>query len=426
MKARKNLVLIIASTGVFFEALDIAIVNLAMPMIQHDFQLANDEIQWVQTLYILLYGAFLLIGGKMADTIGRRKTFIIGNALFLVTSLGAALSFRFDMLVTFRAVQGIGAALMMPSALSIITNTFTDGAQRAKAIGIFGAFAAVGSGSGMSVGGLIATWFGWQSVFLINVPVISATLLLTFLYIDREDSRAFELPRIFNQFIPRSLFRIPDVLLGAGVMMLLGAFFTGFLFLVSMLLQNNMQYTAAHAGMLLFPFSLLSAVASRIAPPYLLRKLFVHQAAILGMMMMVIGALLIVASMSWGYNLVLLLLSFACVSGVGMAICFTTLMVLTVQKVPMSQHGSAAGLCNTTYFFGGGFGLAVLSLAMDPSKGNNITQLPVVMLMMFAVAGVAGLLYFGGRNLSDPNTERESPLRETLREPRETLREIKS
>jgi hypothetical protein len=179
-------------------------------------------------------------------------------------------------------------------------------------------------------------------------------------------------------------------------MMLLGAFFTGFLFLVSILLQNNMHYSPAYAGLLLFPFSLLSALASRIAPAYLLRKMFVHQAAVLGMMLMVVGAMLIVASMSFGYNLTLLLLSFACVSGVGMAICFTTITVLSIQKVPVSQHGIASGLCTTSYFIGGGIGLGVLAMVMDPSTGNNITQLPVVVLMMFAVAGVVGLMYFGG------------------------------
>jgi len=147
----------------------------------------------------------------------------------------------------------------------------------------------------------------------------------------------------------------------------------------------------------------LSAVASKMAPPYLMRKMFVHQAAIIGMMLMVIGSLLIVASMSWGYNLALLLTSFACVSGVGMAICFTTLTVLSVQKVPTSQHGVASGVVTTVYFLGGGIGLAALSTVLDTTKGNEITVLPVVMLMMFAVAGVAGLLYFGGRNLWDAN-----------------------
>jgi MFS family permease len=179
-----------------------------------------------------------------------------------------------------------------------------------------------------------------------------------------------------------------------------------------MLLQNNMQFSAANAGLMLFPFSLLSALASRIAPPYLLRKMMVYQAAVLGMMLMVVGALLILASMSWGYNLVLLLLSFACVSGVGMAICFTTLTVLSIQKVPDAQHGVATGLQTTLYFLGGGLGLWVLSLVMDTSAvKNEITQLPVAVLMMFAVAAVAGLLYFGGRNLSpaeeDPSLSRE-------------------
>lgn len=190
-------------------------------------------------------------------------------------------------------------------------------------------------------------------------------------------------------------------MLGAGAMMLLGAFFTGFLFLVSMLLQNNMQLSAAYAGMLLFPFSLLSAVTSKLALPYLMRKMVVHQAAILGMMLMVVGSLLIVASMNLGYNLALLLLAFACVSGVGMAICFTTLTVLSVQKVPAEHHGVMSGLCTTLYFLGGGGGLGTLALVMDKSSDNTISQLPVATLMMFAVAAVGVLLYFGGRNLSD-------------------------
>ncbi len=402
IKNHKNLVLIIASTGVFFEALDIAIVNLAMPLIQQHFRLANDEVQWVQTLYILLYGGFLIIGGKLSDTIGRSKTFVIGNVLFLITSLSAALAVSFQVLVVSRAIQGIAAALMMPSALSIITNTFTGGPERGRAIGIFGAFAAVGSGSGMSIGGLIATYFGWQSVFLINVPVIATTLILTFIYVDRSDSRRGSLAGIFRSFVPVSLFRIPDAMLGAGVMMLLGAFFTGFLFLVSILLQNNMQYSAAFAGMLLFPFSLLSALTAKVALPYLMRKMVVHQAAILGMMLMVVGSLLIVASMTWHNNLPLLLLSFACVSGVGMAICFTTLTVLSVQKVPVQHHGVMSGLGTTLYFLGGGAGLGLLSSVMDTGS-NKISQLPVVIIMLFGVAAVGVLLYFGGRNLSDAN-----------------------
>jgi MFS family permease len=167
MITRKNLILITASTGIFFEALDIAIINLAMPLIQTEFVLTTDTVQWLQTLYVLIYGGFLILGGKASDIIGRKFIFISGCTLFLLTSLGAGLSTSFELLAIFRAIQGLAAALMMPSALSIITNTFTQKQERSKAVGIFSSFAAIGSGSGLSLGGLIATYWGWKWVFLL-------------------------------------------------------------------------------------------------------------------------------------------------------------------------------------------------------------------------------------------------------------------
>jgi len=133
-----------------------------------------------------------------------------------------------------------------------------------------------------------------------------------------------------------------------------------------------------------------------------MRKMKVQQAAVLGMMLMVAGSALIVASMSWHNNLPLLLLSFACVSGIGMAICFTTLTVLSIQKVPARHHGVMSGLGTTLYFLGGGAGLGLLCSVMHGAGSNTISQLPVVVIMMFAVAAVGVLLYFGGRNLSGP------------------------
>lgn len=396
MLSRKNIILIVASTGVFFEALDIAIVNLAMPLIQSDFGLANDEIQWVQTVYIALYGIFLLIGGRLADTIGRRKIFLVGNSIFLLTSLGAALSPDFSFLVICRGIQGIGAALMMPSALSIITNAFTDPQERGKAIGIFGGFAALGSGSGMSVGGLIATWFGWQAVFYMNVPVISLTILLGLLYIPHDTPEKVDRP-----LIPASILKIRDSLLGAGVMSLLGAFFTGFLFVISMLMQNNMKLTAATAGLILFPFSVLSAISAKTIVPWMMRRMSVYNAGAIGMTLMTIGSILVVASMSLNYNLPLLMLSFACVTGVGMALCFTTLMVITVQSVPEQDHGFATGLTSTLYFLGGGLGLGLLSIVMsNPSEDHQISSAPVVALMMFVIVGIVVLLWFGRKKMS--------------------------
>jgi MFS family permease len=447
MISRKNIILVTASVSVFFEALDIAIVNLAMPLIQEQFNLANDEVQWLQTLYVLLYGGFLIIGGKLADVMGRKKVFMAGALLFLLTSLGAALSDRFGMLALFRAVQGIAAALIMPSALSIITNTFTEQRERSKAIGIFSSFAAIGSGSGLSVGGLIATQFGWQAVFYINVPVITLALLAAAVYIDRDVllsqrrlpdvlsgvlisvilvavSYMIHLAGAFREnvlaifalaagtalalrwlihrlntqqepFIQFSLFRAGQIITGNVAMMLLGAFFTGFLFIVSLLLQNNLQFTAAQAGLMLFPFSVLSAVVGKVVLPAVLKRFDPFQTAIAGMLLMVTGACALLCAMSFGYNLVLLLTSFACVSGIGMATCFTTLTVICVQPVPESQHGLASSISATAYFLGAGLGLTLLSACIDVhAVNNNVTKLPVVMLMLYAFAGTLALMVF--------------------------------
>jgi len=143
---RKQIILLVASTAIFFEALDIAILNLAIPLMQQQFHLDAETIQWVQTVYVLFYGGFLVIGGKLCDTIGRKTIFLTGASLFLFTSLGAGFSNTFIQLTAFRALQGLAAAMVMPSALSIITNTFTEPAERNRSISIFSSFAAIGSG----------------------------------------------------------------------------------------------------------------------------------------------------------------------------------------------------------------------------------------------------------------------------------------
>src|SRR5437764_396335 len=168
MMRRKQIILIVASTAIFFEALDIAILNLAIPLMQRQFRLEPESIQWVQTVYVLFYGGFLVIGGKLCDTIGRKKIFMSGAGLFLFTSLGAGLSPNFIVLTVFRALQGLAAAMVMPSALSVITNTFTEPRERNRALSIFSSFAAIGSGCGLALGGILATYLGWRWIFFIN------------------------------------------------------------------------------------------------------------------------------------------------------------------------------------------------------------------------------------------------------------------
>ncbi|PZU21231.1 MAG: MFS transporter, partial [Chryseobacterium sp.] len=183
MQPRKNLILILASIGTFVEALDIAIINLTIPSIQSQFNITANTVQWLQTLYVLFFGGFLIIGGKLSDQIGRKKIFIIGGAIFMLTSLGAGMSVNFQTLAVFRALQGLGAAFIMPSALSIVTHTFQKDQERNRALGIFSAFAAIGSGSGLSIGGIISTYLSWHWVFLINVPILFITIILSYKFL---------------------------------------------------------------------------------------------------------------------------------------------------------------------------------------------------------------------------------------------------
>ncbi|HEY0771999.1 MAG TPA: MFS transporter, partial [Sphingobacteriaceae bacterium] len=437
---RNTIILLAVSSSIFFEALDIAIINLAIPLIKKDFNLSGETVQWVQTLYVLFYGGFLIVGGKLADVVGRKKIFIIGSVLFLVTSLGAALAPSFEILCLFRAVQGLGAAFVMPSAFSIITNTFQDPHARTKALGIFGSFAAIGSGSGLSLGGIIATYFGWQWVFYINVPVIAISLVFAYIYIMPDEKVSSKntpdyLTGIFltltililtfivhdlknithhvyatiimfvamllmirsiitrskaeNPLIDFKIFNTVSTRTGNGVMFLMGAFFTGFLFTISMVMQSYMGFSAAKSGLLLLPFSVLSAIVSKSILPRLLKRISMYQGGILGMILMTSGGMLLFLGIASDYNLLIILLSVACVTGTGIAVCFLTLNVIALRDIPEENHGLASSFIQTCFFFGGGLGLSILTIFMDTTQPLFT---PAMILSAYAAGGVLWLL----------------------------------
>jgi MFS family permease len=195
-----------------------------------------------------------------------------------------------------------------------------------------------------------------------------------------------------DPLIDVSLLRAPNTLTGLGVTFLLGAFFTGFLFVQSITLQQYMGYSAARAGILLFPFSLLSAVVGKLLIPALLRRMAVLQMGILGMSMMALGAVALIGSLQLGYPLWLLLVSVACISGFGMAICFTSLTLLVITDIAVEHQGLASSVATTAYFLGGGLGLSILSLLMpsETDVTNGLTW-PAVGLLVYAVVGVVWL-----------------------------------
>lgn len=454
---RKNLILILASVGTFVEALDIAIINLTIPSIQQQFRIGAETVQWLQTLYVLFFGGFLIIGGKLSDQIGRKKIFLLGLFLFMLTSLGAGLSESFGTLAIFRALQGLGAAFIMPSAMSIVTNTFKEDQERNRAIGIFSSFAAIGSGSGLSLGGIISTYLSWHWVFLINVPILFITLIFAYQYLPKDEkgvsqktdllsgillvlgllsltygthelvhikeqtllvagslilavillaSVVFRLKSVSQPLIDLKLLKHSSLVVSNLAFVALGAFFIGFLFLISLMLQKDMNHSAASAGLMLVPFSIMSALVAKFILPHVAKRINSSQMGILGWIFMLSGALALLVSIYFGHPLSMVLLGAACISGIGMTFCFTALSVLGIQDVNPSSYGVASSLSSTSYFLGAGIGLSFMTLMSQifPSE-LTVGNLSLIILIGYAVFALTMLCFFIFKNIKIAESE---------------------
>ena len=168
---RRWLILAIVGAAFFMTVLDVAIVNVAIPSIQTDLNVTETTVQWVLIAYAITFGGFLLLGGRMADLLGRKRIFLLGLVLFTVASLVCGLANNISVLIGARAAQGVGAAIISPAALSIVTTTFEEGAERNKALGIWGALGGSGAAAGVLIGGILTQYLGWEWIFFVNVPV---------------------------------------------------------------------------------------------------------------------------------------------------------------------------------------------------------------------------------------------------------------
>lgn len=451
------MILILASVGTFVEALDIAIINLTIPSIQQQFGIGAETVQWLQTLYVLFFGGFLIIGGKLSDQLGRKKIFLLGLFLFMLTSLGAGLSENFGTLAIFRALQGLGAAFIMPSAMSIVTNTFKEDQERNRAIGIFSSFAAIGSGSGLSFGGIISTYLSWHWVFLINVPILFITLIFAYQYLPKDEkglsqktdllsgillvlgllsltygthelvhikeqtllvaaslilavilltSVVFRLKFVAQPLIDLKLLKHSSLVVSNLAFVALGAFFIGFLFLISLMLQKDMNHSAASAGLMLVPFSIMSALVAKFILPHVAKRINSSQMGILGWIFMLSGALALLVSIYFGHPLSMILFGAACISGIGMTFCFTALSVLGIQDVNPSSYGVASSLSSTSYFLGAGIGLSFMTLMSQifPSE-LAVGNLSLIILIGYAVFALTMLCFFIFKNIKIAESE---------------------
>src|SRR5437763_2391270 len=179
LSPRRWLILAVVGAAFFMTILDVAIVTVAIPSIQKDLNIGESTVQWLLTAYAITFGGFLLLGGRMADLLGRRLIFVVGLILFTLASLTCGLSTSAGILIAARAVQGIGAAIISPAALSIVSTSFAEGADRNKALGIWGALGGTGAAAGVLFGGILTKYLGWQWIFYVNVPVGALVLALT-------------------------------------------------------------------------------------------------------------------------------------------------------------------------------------------------------------------------------------------------------
>jgi len=399
------------ATAYFMTIIDLTIVNVSLPTIGRDLHFSPTSLQWVVTAYALTFGGLLLLGGRAADLLGRRRILMVGLALFTIASLACGLATGAAFLIGARAVQGLGAAIMLPAALSIVMNMFEEGAERNKALGIWGGLGAAGATVGLIAGGFLTRYAGWQYIFYLNVPIgatalllaprivpesrlatvrrrfdvagaitstaglvllvdaisqapqygwgatrtlallaASAVLMVTFLVIES---------RVQSPLLPLSIFR-SRTLAGANVAgLLLGGSFFAFVFVGTLYMQQVLHYSALQSGVAWLAASLTSVALAGVS-----QWLVTRGGA---KIVMAVGMTLIGAGVIWatqvpvdGHFLANLAGPFA-VAGAGTAFAFIPISIGALAGVAQHRAGLASGLLNTSQQLGGAIGIAIAS-----------------------------------------------------------------
>lgn len=405
--------------------LDITIVNIALPHIQTALGFSTTDLSWVVNAYTLTFGGLLLLGGRMGDILGRRRVFVFGVLLFVLASLLGGLAQNSAALLAARALQGVGGAVASPTALALITTTFTEGPERNRAFGVFAAVSAGGGAIGLLAGGMLVTWLDWRWIFFVNVPIGVAIAAATPRYIKKAERHPgrFDVAGAFTSTLGMaalvygfiraaqdgwrdaltlSAFTLAVLLLtlfimiekrtrqpitplgmfadrnraGAyGIMLSLAAAMFGMFFFLTLFVQNVLDYTPLAAGLAFLPVSAVvvtgAGISSRLIPRLGPKPL------------MVTGALSAAAGLGWltrtdvhstyaGSILGPMLLF-----GLGMGLQFVALTLTAVSGVAAHESGAASGLLNAMQQVGGSLGLSILVTVFGTASRNEaLRQVP--------------------------------------------------
>jgi len=408
---RRWLALALLCIAQFVVVLDASIVNVALPSIGKGLDFSDKTLPWVVNAYVLTFGGFLLLGGRMADLLGRRRVFMAGLGIVAVASLAAGFAETQGQLIAARAAQGLGAAIISPSALSIITTIFRDGAERNKALGAWGAVAGSGGAVGVLLGGILTEGLGWEWVLWVNVPVALVTLaftrglipesraetatrhfdfagaititaglsLLVYALLDATSSgwgstkivsllavsvvliAAFIVTELRSKapLVPFRIFQ-NRTLTGANVVgLLLGAGLLSMFFFITLYMQQVLGYSAIHAGLSYLPLSVMIIVSAAFGGQLVTRVGFKPVLAA-GLLSMSAG-LFWFSQVSAGGSFLTDILGASLLAALGLGFGFVTSTIAAMTGVAEQEQGLASGLINTSQQIGGALGLAVLS-----------------------------------------------------------------
>ena len=409
--------------GSFMIVLDTTIVNVALPSIREDLGFSEASLAWVVNAYMLFFGGFLLLGGRLGDLYGHRRLFAIGIAVFTAASLAAGISSSQAILIVARAAQGLGGAIVSAAGLSLMMSLFTEPAERAKAMGIVGFISAGGGSVGVLLGGILTSFFGWHAVFMVNIPVGIAVYALAFRYVPASRPAALGTrldvagavtvtaslmlavyaivngneagwtstqtlgllaaavvllgsflaieSRVSDPLMPLDLFRRRNLATANVMGVLWAAAMFAWFFLSALYLQLVLHYEPLQVGLAFLPGNLVMAVFSVGISAKLVMRYGLRAPLATGLGLAGLGLLLLVRAPIDGSYFVDVFPSMVLL-GVGAGIAFNPMIIVAMTDVEPERSGLASGLVNTSFMMGGALGLAVLASIAAARTGSAL------------------------------------------------------
>ncbi len=424
----------------FIVILDTSIIGVALPAMQRDLGFSASGLSWIFNAYVIAFGGLLLLGGRLGDLLGARRIFASGFAILTAASLLAGLAHSQDMLLAGRALQGVGAALIAPSALTIIMRLFGhDGAELGKAFGFWGAAAAAGGSAGVFLGGVITEWMTWQWTFLINVPlgllvlalvpavlrksarssgavdwfgaisVTGALVTLVYAIVTIESASLGSVPLLpisaglfavflISQFVrrepllPLSIFKAKNLAAGNFVMALLGAAWIPLWFFLNLYLQQILGLSALASGLALLPMTITIMLVMVGFSGKLIGRFGAKTNLVLGLLLMA-GALVMFANLPLNGSYVAHVLPASMLAALGMALAYIPTTMTGMAGARPEETGLASGLINTSYQVGSAIGLAIMvalsTSGSGPGGGHAAEGMLAGFQAAFLGAGIA-------------------------------------